>query len=399
MDSTDAPRAIAKAVRKPSTDRQVGQGRRGTSPERILYLIETGGPGGAERMLLDLARHLGEGYCPTIGLLKPGWLQAQVRSTGLCCAMLGGNGLGDLGVIANLCRVVGENQITLIHAHEFYMGAVGALISRLTGVPLVVTVHGKSYYPDKRRRRLIYRMVATRAAMVVAVSQDLKMFFCRTVGVPHKRVAVIHNGIRVNHAFDRNRDPKLLEGLGIPPESSIVGTVGNLYPVKGHRHLILAAKTIVQRQPNTHILIFGRGELKDTLIAEAQALGIKERVHLLGYRDDVPKWLEVMDVFTMPSLSEGLPLSLLEAMAAGTPPVVTSVGGMPEVVQDGRTGFLVPPGDPNSLARKVLGLLEDPSLAANLGKAARATVLERFSLERMVNEYRDLYQAVMPCAS
>src|SRR5262249_46850678 len=149
-------------------------------------------------------------------------------------------------------------------------------------------------------------------------------------------------------------DRRLRESAGIPPDASLVGTVGNLYPVKGHTYLIRAAKIILKSRPNTHVIILGRGNLKDTLHQEAESLGIKDRIHLLGYRDDVSSWLRQFDVFTLPSLSEGLPMSLLEAMAAGVPVVVTGVGGMPEVVSDGLTGFVVPAEDPDALAAKLL---------------------------------------------
>jgi glycosyltransferase involved in cell wall biosynthesis len=130
-------------------------------------------------------------------------------------------------------------------------------------------------------------------------------------------------------------------------------------------------------------------------MAEATALGIRDRVHLLGYRDDAHRWLGTMNVFTLPSLSEGLPLSLLEAMAAGIPTVVTEVGGMPEVVQDGHTGLIVPPGDPQALAKKLLFLLDNPTVAADLGAAGRNWVSERFSLDRMVTDYLVLYRKAL----
>ena len=167
----------------------------GADPPRVLQLIETGGPGGAERMLLDLSRHLGTWYDVEVGLLKSGWLETQVVALGLPCAAIRGHGAGDLGVVAGLIEVVRTRRISLMHAHEFYMAAVGAAVSRLTGIPLVVTVHGKGYYPDKRRRRLLYRLIAAQAARMVAVCRDLAEFFCRTTGTPGPRVEVVYNGM------------------------------------------------------------------------------------------------------------------------------------------------------------------------------------------------------------
>jgi glycosyltransferase involved in cell wall biosynthesis len=305
--------------------------------------------------------------------------------------MLGDHGGGDLSVIAALTRTIREHRIALVHAHEFYMSTVGAVVAHLTHTPLVLTVHGRNYYPERRRRRVIYRMAATRAAKVVAVSRDLQQYFCRTTGVRPDQVDVIYNGVGVGRFDERSRDAGLLAPFGIPANAPILGTVGNLYPVKGQIFLIRAARAVLDRVPDLHVIILGRGELHDALNAEAAALGIQDRIHLLGYRDDASRWFGVMTVFALPSLSEGLPLSLLEAMAAGLPAVVTSVGGMPEVVQEGQTGFIVPPRDTEALSARLTVLLKDPPLANKMGLAGRRLVEARFSLNRMAEDYRDLY--------
>ncbi len=362
---------------------------------RVLHLIETGGPGGAERVFLDLAENLDTRYLSIIGLLKRGWVSSQAVIRGLRFVMIDARSLSDLGVLLGLVRLIRQQGVALIHAHEFYMSGMGALASRLTGVPLVITVHGKGYYPDRRRRRTIYRLAAAQAKGVVAVSQDLRQHFCQTVGFPAKHVRVIYNGIRHRTISDTTRDPILLESAGIPRAAKIVGTLGNLYQVKGHLYLIRAARIILQYRPDSHFIILGRGAEECALKAEAKALGIQNRLHLLGYRDDASRWLATMDVFTLPSLSEGLPLSLLEAMAAGIPAVVTGVGGMPEVIHDGETGFIVPPRNPEAMAEKILYLLEDPAVAAGLAAAGRSQVRQRFSLEAMVRQYTSLYQEVL----
>jgi glycosyltransferase involved in cell wall biosynthesis len=326
-----------------------------------------------------------------IGVVRGGWLRSQATSAGIPCLPLDHPGRGDLGVLGRLLDAVDSREIALIHAHEFYMSVIGAVVSRVAGVPLVITVHGKNYYPDRRHRRTAFRLAATLASAVVTVSEDLRRFFCRTTRAPLERVQVVYNGIEAGSVAERRRNVALLESFGIPRDARIVGTVGNLYPVKGHLELIRATKTIVSHHPGTHVVILGRGALRDHLVAEAEALGIGDRVHLVGYRDDVREWLSAMDVFTLPSRSEGLPLSLLEAMAAAVPPVVTAVGGMPEVVTDGESGFIVPPGDAARLSDRISAILGDPTLAETLAAAARARVLDRFTLETEAAAYQRVY--------
>ena len=370
------------------------QHRRRGACVRVLHTIETEDAGGAEQILLDLVRALGPEYDSVVGVLKKGWLWSQVRSSHTPWMMLEGGGDEDVRLVADLVRLVRRERIDLIHAHEFYMNAVCAVVSRLTGVPLVATVHGRNYYPERLRRRVIYRMVVAQAAAVVSVSEDLRCFFCRATWTSPGRVRVIYNGVDPD-AWGGEGAPEVRRLLGIPTDAAVVGTVGSLYPVKGHAYLIRAARLILERRPNVHFVLVGGGPLEGDLRAQAEALGIRKQVHLVGHREDVRRLLGAMDIFALPSLSEGLPLALLQAMAAGKTPVVTEVGGVPEVVRDGETGFAVPPANPEALADGVIRLLESPSVAARIGACARQCIRERFSLQAMVAAYRDVYRTAL----
>lgn len=358
----------------------------------LLQLIECSEPGGAERMLLQLACNLSEPYDVTVGLLYPGWLHDQVKQVGLPHIMLGGAELRDWDVIADVIRVMRTRAVRLIHAHEFYMGMIGAVVSCLTGVPLIVTIHGKNYYPDRMRRRLIFRMTAMQASGFIMVSDELKQFVCSITGMPKRYVQVIHNGVELSQPSKVRAEVNLRAQVGIDQNASIIGTVGALFPVKGQRYLIEAFRIVRMKKAKVHLVILGEGQERESLEQEAQRLGIGDSVHLLGFRTDVLAMLPQMDVFTLPSLSEGLPLALLEAMAAMRPVVVTRVGGMPELVEDGKTGLLVPPGDASALAASLLRFLENPDWAAQLGKAGRDTIASRFSHDAMVEKYQEIYQ-------
>jgi glycosyltransferase involved in cell wall biosynthesis len=355
----------------------------------VLHLIETGGPGGAERMLLTLADRLAAGRS-VIGLIRGGWLETQAAAAGIPCVRLKGPGRRDPGILAELVRVIRRERIGVVHAHEFYMSLLAAAASLLTRVPAVCTVHGKHYYPDRRRRRWLYRLAAARAQMV-AVSHELADYFCATTGVRRARVRVVHNGIDVSRYAAVPRDRGLAETLGIPRDAFVVGTLGNLYPVKGHADLVRALGLLRERCPRMHLVMLGRGEMREPLLSLAASLRVPHRLHLAGFREDAAAWLGVMDAFAMPSLSEGMPLSLLEAMAAGLPIAATRVGGVPEALEDGRTGLLVPPGDPRALAGALARIAEEPVWSRDLGRAAQRHVREHFALDAMVRQYQETY--------
>jgi glycosyltransferase involved in cell wall biosynthesis len=274
------------------------------------------------------------------------------------------------------------------------MNAYGAMLSRITGVPLVATVHGKGYYGERAHRRLAYRLVARRAFRMVAVSRDVGRYLTASLGV-RGAVETIYNGIDTARLVRPEGRARLRAELGLGPHQPVVGAIGNLFPVKGHTYLVRAAARLAARFPDLTVLLSGRPLLEAELTAEARALGVERQVRFLGFRDDVPALLDAMDVFVLPSLSEGLSMSLLEAMAAGKPVVATDVGGNPELVVDGQTGLLVPARDPEALAVAIGRVLGDRALAARLGDSARRRVLGEFGVDRMVARYVGLYDTML----
>ena len=256
---------------------------------------------------------------------------------------------------------------------------------------MVATIHGKHYFWEKGRRRWAYRWVS-RYAHMVAVSEDLKQFVLDRTGIPADRVQVIYNGVDEAPEADPAGIAQYRRDLGLSDDELVVGVVGNLYPVKGQTYLLDAVPQVLQTCPKTTFLLIGRGELEVPLKTKVKTLGIEEKVRFLGLRHDVPKLLAIMDVFAMPSLSEGLSIALLEAMAAGKPVVVTHVGGNPELVVHNETGLLVPPKDAAALASALRTCLEDKELATRFGRNGRKRLEQSFGLSPMVNHYQQLYQ-------
>ncbi len=359
----------------------------------VLHLIETGDPGGAEKMLISVAEGLDQGrYQSLVCLLREGWLAGQLRKKGIETLVVPQRRSFDLDWLIRLGRLIRSRNVDLIHAHEFAMNVYGSMLSAVTRVPIVATIHGKNYYPEKWRRRLLYRLVAYQAKMV-AVSNDLKQFIVSGLGIPERSIRVLHNGIDpAPFQSDSRQREKTRRDLGVSETQTIVGTVGNLYPVKGQTYLLQAAARVLKHLPKTVFIIAGQGRLLSDLQNEAKGLGIDQHVQFLGFREDIPALLQAMDVFVLPSLSEGLSLSILEAMAAGKPVVATDVGGNREVIQEGQTGFLVPAMDANALADKLLALLGNPDLIRHMGTEGLCRMKTMFSVDRMVMDYQKLYE-------
>lgn len=361
----------------------------------VIHAIETGGPGGAEQMMVHLAAGLGSEYRSEAALIRDSWLGSALERRGIPLTMVNGGFGGSLSTLRNLVRLIREKRATILHTHEFFMNTIGLFASKLTDVPLVATVHGKNYYAERFRRRLAYRLLGKYAGQVVAVSEDVKGFLANRVEIPESRIRVVSNGVPVDEERSTEKLSKLRESLGLNGHVWVVGTVGSLYPVKGHKYLIDAAGHAIRRCQDMIFVIVGRGGLREELEAQARNLGIFPHMRFLGHREDVRDLLYLFDVFVLPSLSEGMPLALLEAMAAGLPAVATRVGGVQDVLQDGKTGFLVPAGEPLALADRIMTLLQDRVLAKEMGEAARQVVTRRFSVSRMVDDYKEIYASLV----
>jgi len=357
---------------------------------RIAHLIETAGPGGAERMIAELAREQrARGAIPTVFLPdgRETWLEAQLVGA-------------DVGVehfhlasplspqcVRTLAAGFAQRGITIAHSHDFTMAVNGACAARAVGIPHVITMHGGRYYAERFRRRLALRLAALSSQAVVAVSDALAIHLCHDLRLARTRIVTIPNGVR---RLPGTLSPLHAE-LGLGAEVKILLAVGNLYPVKGHRVLLDALPTL---PTHVHLAIAGRGGEEASLRARAAELGITSRLHLLGLRDDIPGLLLAADVFVQPSLDEGLPLAVLEAMFAGRPIVATDVGDVSRAVGGDDGAILVPPGDSQALSTAIGQLIAEPTRAQALGLRARVLADEGYSLATMVDRYSALYVAL-----
>lgn len=357
----------------------------------ILHLIETGGPGGAEQMLLRLADEYGRrGFSQLVCLRKEGWLADEVRRRGLPLEIRPLGRLPDLKWLHELRRVARTYGVMAIHSHEFAMNVRGAVLAKWLGTPSVATVHGKGYYGEKWTRRLAYR-ITSRLTKLVAVSEDIRNNLITPVGINPHRTSVIPNGVDTERfRFDAEKRQIMRARLGVRDDQLLLGSVGNYYPVKGHRYLVDAMARLITVNRNVKLVMAGQGPLADELRKRAIEKAVGKHIQIVGYIEDTPGFLSALDIFVMPSLSEGQPLALLEAAANGRCIVATNVGGIPELLVDGETGVIVPPGDADALFNALARLMAEPDMRTVLAAGATATAQKRWSIRRTADRYLEL---------
>ncbi len=296
--------------------------------------------------------------------------------------------------VPRLARHLRRERVELVHAHLPIAGVAARLAGRLAGVPVVYTEHNvqERYHPATRRLNLATWGLQRH---VIAVSSEVADSARRRAG-GRTPVSVVRNGIdgsrfeaaRAERSATRAR-------LGIPEEAPVVGSVA-VFRVQKRLDLWLQAAAVVRASlPNARFLLVGDGPYGPQVTAWAREAGLDDALVRPGLQVDVAPFLGVMDAYLITSEFEGLPLALLEAMAAGLPVVSTPAGGIPEVVRDGATGLLVPPGDARSAAARVVDVLRDPPLRRRLGEAAAEAVGRDFGVARMAGELEALYAAVL----
>ena len=361
----------------------------------IAHLIESDGPGGAERLVAALAVALQESGSRNVVFLPAdgeGWLARELCGSGVVVEPYRLDRPVSPACARSIAAAFRRHAVQVAHSHEFTMAVYGAWASRSAGVPHVITMHGSRYYAGRLRRRVALRAAMSGRSRVVAVSHQLAGHISRDLRIGASRIEMIPNGVR----FVGPAAPAALRAeLSLGPGDRLLAAVGNLYPVKGHSVLVEALAALSARYPRLHLAIAGRGELAGALAGQARALGLRERLHLLGLRSDIPAILAAAHVFVLPSLSEGLPLALLEAMFAARPIVATAVGEVGSALDGGRAGVLVPPGDAAALAAAVDGVLSDGARAHTLAAAARARAVAEYDLRIMVRRYRSVYDDLL----
>lgn len=353
----------------------------------ILHTEASVGFGGQEVRILAEARWLLDHGWPTWIAAQPGSrLLAEATAEGIPALALRMPHAASLPAIARLRRFMGERAVDLVHTHSSVDSWLATLAARSRHLPVVRSRHVS--IPIRRRRALIYRL-----ADRVITSGALIKGLVEVAGIPATRVVSIPAGIDTARFHGGVSGERVRAEFGGGP---LVGLVANIRGSKGHQVLLEAAPRVLAERPETRFLIVGDGVGFDDVRRSVSARGLDERIIMTGFRRDVPEVMAALDVLVLPSLrSEATSQVLPQALAVGTPVVGAAVGGIPEIVRDGETGRLVPPGDAPALAEAIVELLRNPTRARALARAGQALVQKRFTFEAMMQATTRVYEEVL----
>jgi glycosyltransferase involved in cell wall biosynthesis len=352
--------------------------------------------GGAEEMVLNLVRHLPPRFEPMVCCIHDaGPIGEEIRKTGTPVAVLGLNpGLRRPFDVGGIRAYLRETQPQIVHTFLLTASLYGRLAAILEHVPIVIGTEVNIYERKRPHHAIAERLLMAGTDRVIVSAASVRNFYIKQVHADPRKVDVIYNAVDFRQAVPTIPRAAMRAALGVPVDAPVAGVIARLTEQKGHRFLFEALAT-TSALSNVHLLVVGGGELGDDLDRLVGALGLTHRVHFLGPRRDLGNLLGAIDVFVMPSLWEGLPLSLVLAMGAGVPAVATAVAGIPEIVEDNRTGLLVPPSDASALGVALRRMFADAAFRQRLGRDARASVLPRFGIEKYVDSIAGLYDRLL----
>lgn len=374
----------------------------GTTSDRptICHVIHALGVGGAEVLVDTMLRRLTSRYRGIVAVLdEVGEIGERLSNDGFIVEHLHRQPGIDRQCASRLRRFADKYNASLLHAHQ-YTPFFQAMLSRgLFGRrPVVFTEHGR-HFPDlpSRKRSAVNRLLLRKQDQLVGVGGQVRRALIDNEGLPADRVEVIYNGVDIASFATPagNSRAEIRNEFGISSENFLVIQVARLHRLKGHETALRAIAEAQKLVPQMRLLIVGDGEERAAIELAIASEGLQDIVQLAGNRSDVADLLAASDAFLMTSISEGIPLTIIEAMAAGLPVVSTSVGGIPEMVTHEQSGLLASAGDHFALGRALVRVCNDAELRNKLIRSGRTVAIQQFSVERMLNSYADLYEKVL----
>lgn len=372
-----------------------GVNSRAPEPLSVLMFSNTMARGGAEEHMLLLARYLDRKLFKIDFMCTP-VVAASIKSDlpeDVGVHVLTFASPMHLGAALALRRFLKARRIQILHSHMFQSSLCASPVGKLAGVPAVIeTPHVREKWRKGWKSSfLIDRMAAHAVDRFIAVSHANARYLAEEKGLPTEKITVIQNGCDISRIDKSHFRNDLKRSLGFQDDDPVLLVAARLEEQKGHRVLIDAMATITHEFPNARLICLGEGVLRPTLEAQIRNRGVSKSVRMLGFQANIQDWLGICDISVLPSFYEGLPLVAVEASACGKPVVATDVDGTPEIVVNGRSGLLVPPGDSGKLAEAICSLLKNPDLRREFGAFGRSYVRETFTHDRQVRKTEKCY--------
>lgn len=387
----------------------------------VMQIISNLDVGGAQEVVRTLVEYLADDCQPVVCTFKDGPLRQDIERLGIHVEKLPARRYSVVAlplfivdmirIWRSLAKLVKEHNVDVVQTHLLRsLDFLTLLLFYTTNLQVVLwTFHNASFelpVTDSQKHkwlvrlkryshRFLYRWSSHLVSGFIAVSDKVEEAMVETIGPIQDKITVICNGVDVKRYEKLVGKTSLRNQLGLEANAYLISVVATFKEQKGHCYLIEAMASIVPKHPDVHVLFIGDGELREALQAQVERLGLGDHIHFLGNRHDVPALLAAGDSFVLPSLWEGLPMALLEAMATGLPIVATEVSGTVQVMTSNDTGILVPPGDAQRLAQAIEQLLTDPIRAQAMGAAARRRVKEEFSAQKQADEHLALYHRLL----
>lgn len=361
-------------------------------PLRIMFLTVSMAGDSAETMLADLTRRMDrDRFLPSLCCMRQLGALGEVLAAEMPIYYDLLRHPFDVGVLGRLTRLLRAQHVdALVTVGGGDTMFWGRLAARRAGLPVMLSKVGSDRVSWLNRRRALARWTDC----FITDSETHARRLRDVHGFPSNKVHIIPHGVDVVRFCPSRQGKAIRRELGIPSDAPLAGIVAALRPEKNHDLFFRAAERVRQSLPSAQFLIVGDGPARPRLVALRHKLGLQGALHLLGVRTDIPEILAALDVFALSSKQEGKGASILEAMATGKPVVVPRVGSLSEMVEDGRTGYVTPVGDVDSLAARMFELLANPRLARTMGEAGRVAAIERWSLERMSGDYEELIESI-----
>ena len=362
----------------------------------ILHAIDTTGPGGAETVFIELLDRLDRTtYTPTVVIRGKGWVHDELCRRGYTPYIVPAKGSFNLRYLFSLVSIIRRKKIDLIQSHLFGSNVYCSLAGWLTRTPVIATFHGSVDVDGERFVSSKFYIINRLASRIILVSEELKARITSLVTLNLRKTSIIYNGVNTT-AYNAAKNDALKNRIDFRGDV-LIGSLGNVRPAKAYDILIRAAKLVVRTLPDVKFVIAGdnNNALHQTLLELRNKLELDDVVLFLGFCDDTAEFLNGIDVFLLSSTSEGCPVSVIEAMSAGVPLVVTDCGGLLEMVKDDVDALVCPAYSPQALADAIIRLINAPELGAKLVANARETVSSRFTMDAMLNSYEGVYQAAL----